>query len=100
MAQKDVAAQIGNAWALHRQGKHENAIAEFSQAVKSAPDNIDAMYGLGLAQRSAKLREAAIRTFDQCRQMVTRALEATPGNDRLEILERMCQQRLAELGQE
>jgi tetratricopeptide (TPR) repeat protein len=100
MAQKDVAAQIGNAWALHRQGKHENAIAEFSQAMKSAPDNIDAVYGLGLSQRGAKMREAAIRTFEQCQQMVAAALQTDPTSDRLEILEKMCQQRLAELRQE
>ncbi len=100
MAQKDVAAQIGNAWALHRQGKHENAISEFSLAMKNAPDNLDAVYGLGLAQRSAKMREAALRTFEQCQQLVKKALEADPSSDRLEILDRMCQQRLAELGQE
>jgi tetratricopeptide (TPR) repeat protein len=100
MAQKDVATQIGNAWALHRQGKHENAIAEFSQAMKSSPDNIDAVYGLGLAQRSAKMREAAVRTFEQCHQLVKKALETDPSSDRLEIMEKMCQQRLAELGQE
>ncbi len=98
MAQNDLGEKIGAAWALHRQGNHDGAIAQFTALVRQEPNHIDAMYGLGLAQRSSGQKDEAIKTFENCRALVNRALADNPGDDKYEILQRMVSQRLAELG--
>lgn len=89
--------QIAQAWAQHRQGNHDAAVKAFSQVVSTAPDNIDALFGLGLAQRANHQTDAALETFERCRALIAAQLEANPGEDRYEMLTRMINQRLAEL---
>jgi tetratricopeptide (TPR) repeat protein len=97
MATEEYIAQLGHAWALHREGRNEPAIDEFTQMLREAPDNIDVLYGLGLAQRAAHLREEAKQTFERCLSLVDQALEQNPDEDRYEMLQRFLHQRLAEL---
>jgi tetratricopeptide (TPR) repeat protein len=97
MALNEYAVELGRAWALHREGRNETAMDEFNQMLREAPDNIDALYGLGLAQRALHMYDKAKQTFDQCLVLVNRALEENPGEDRYEMLQRFIHQRLAEI---
>lgn len=98
MAMNDFAVQLGRAWALHREGRNELAIDEFNQLLRAAPNHIDALYGLGLAQRGAHMNDAAKQSFERCLLLVNQALDENPGEDRYEMLHRFIQQRLAEMG--
>lgn len=98
MGQKEFGEKIGSAWARHRQGSQDNAIADFAALLRQEPGSIDALYGMGLAQRSAGQKDAAIKTFQECLTLVNRGLADAPGDDKYEILQRMVSQRLAELG--
>ena len=97
MADQEFGEQLGSAWALHRQGHNESAIREFSSLLQVSNDNIDALYGIALAQRSAGELEEAKTTFARCLVQIDEALKANPGEDRYEMLKKMVTQRLAEL---
>lgn len=109
--QNSTAERVGQAWHHHREGRNDASIAEFEAILKQHPRDIDALYGLGLAQKSAGRQEAAVEAFKHALQLVeeTRAIHLssrresetsikTPEDDRFTILIRMVQQRLAELG--
>ncbi len=97
MAKQENAEQLAHAWTLHRQGQNEDAIREFSGLVQSSTDSIDALYGLGLAQRSAGQLETAKATFERCRAQIVDALKEHPTEDRYEMLQKLTSQRLAEI---
>lgn len=108
----NLAERIADAWHQHRQGQDDAAIKAFEAIVKSNPDDIDANYGLGLAQKAAGQQAAAIATFQRTLQMVQDARQTyttsrnqehhednikTPEDDRFQMLYRMVNQRLTEL---
>jgi Tfp pilus assembly protein PilF len=97
MANQDYADQIARAWSLHRQGQNDAAAREFQSLLALTGDNMDVLYGLGLAQRGSGQVEAAQETFEKCLEKIVSALETHPGEDRYEMLEKMTRQRLAEL---
>jgi len=97
MANQDYAEHLARAWALHRQGQNEAAIREFNGLLLISKDNMDALYGLGLAQRSAGDLEVAAETLERCVGQIQAALADHPNEDRYEMLEKMAKQRLAEL---
>ncbi len=95
------ASPINQAWMLQRDGKTAEAVAEFERVIKAAPDDIDALYGLGLTLRYAGRKAEAIQYFQQALNLVEQghASERTDANmDRWLMLTRMIRQRLAELG--
>ncbi len=94
---QEYAEQLGRAWALHRQGQNDSAIHEFSGLLQTSANNIDALYGLALAQRSSGQTEAAQTTFERCLAQINEALTTHPNEDRYEMLEKMTRQRLDEL---
>ncbi len=94
---QDYAKELGSAWALHRKGQNDEAIGEFNKLLQLSANNIDGMYGLGLAQRSAGSTEAARATFEKCIATIKTALAEHPGEDRYEMLSRMAKQRLDEV---
>lgn len=120
MAENQAMAQeIGQAWGQHRAGRNDEAISSFEQVLTNVPDSIDALYGLGLAQRATGNSDGAVESFQKALQLakdgfeslqkeknenketggvVTLADLATPEEDRFMMLERMIAQRLAELG--
>lgn len=87
------AAQIGQAWANLRQGNAANAASEFEQILKSAPNHIDALYGLGLTRAAQGQNQSAETTFQQCLELVEKE-RAAGFNDRWEMLQRMLKQRI------
>jgi tetratricopeptide (TPR) repeat protein len=116
MSTDNMAAQIGHAWGHQRAGEPEVAIKEFEQILRQDPDNIDALYGIGLAQRTAGRYEEALENFQHALAVVDdrdsagrTAREAaandfqterikpnTPEDDRYMMLTRMLKQRIDE----
>ncbi|NDJ60316.1 MAG: tetratricopeptide repeat protein [Chloroflexi bacterium] len=97
MSQNGIGDQLGQAWAYHRAGQQDEAAQAFQQILNTNANHIDALFGLGLAQRGSQQPDAALETFQRCLTLVNQALEAEPGSDRYEILQRMLEQRIAEI---
>lgn len=115
MSDAVIAAQIGKAWALNRERRFTDAVREFENILKSAPEDVDALYGLGLALKNDHQNEAAIKIFQKVYKMTQDAafnpqavdvhaqghmedtLHVQGQNDRFLMLTRMIKQRLAEL---
>jgi Flp pilus assembly protein TadD len=90
---------LGQAWRSHVTGRDEVALNEFEKIANASPDDMDALYGLGLAQRSAGKGDEAIASFQ--RIMAVLAQQSTEDEDernRLEMLRRMVLQQLEFLG--
>jgi Tfp pilus assembly protein PilF len=105
MSNENIAADIGRAWRLLREGKSEAAIGEFDRILKSDGNSVDGHYGMGLAQRNTGKHDAALKHFQKASELVESAIKIrnhTPGernmpeDDRYMMLARMLQQRLAE----
>ena len=94
---QEYAEQLGRAWALHRKGQNDDAIREFNGLLQTSANNMDALYGLGLAQRSSGKIEAAQDSFAKCATAIDSALQEHPHEDRYQMLERMAKQRIDEL---
>ncbi len=97
---QDYAQQLGRAWQLHRQGQNDDAIREFNGMLKLSTNNPDALYGLGLAQRSNHQLEVAQSTFQQCLTELDGLVAANPHEDRYQMLLKMAKQRIDELQNE
>lgn len=95
-ASTDFRDELGKAWAKHRSGHHEEAIEIFKSILQQDAKQTNALYGLGLAQRSKGDLQAAIDTFQSCLAEVKAGLAAQPGEDHYEMLQRMLEQRLSE----
>ena len=111
-SQSNVSELVSRAWNLQREGKASAAVTEFQKIVQQHPKDIDAAYGLGLAQKSAGQIEDAIRTFTNALGLINDSKQMyessrvrnpeqdnikTPEDDRFQMLNRMVSQRLAEL---
>lgn len=105
-------SNVSNAWRYQREHQASTAVSEFEKILKQDANNIDALYGLGLALRDSGKKEAAIGQFQQVLKLVESAALArrptatnqeeirvpnTPDDDRYMMLARMIKQRLAEL---
>lgn len=111
-AQSNVSELISRAWNLQREGKASAAVIEFQKIVQQYPKDIDAAYGLGLAQKTSGQIEDAIRTFTNALSLINDSKQTyeasrsrspeqenikTPEDDRFQMLSRMVNQRLSEL---
>ncbi len=116
MGNETIAAQIGRAWHYQRDGQADNAIQEFEKILRQAPDDIDANYGMGLAQRTTGHHQKAIEYFQHALDIVDQKDSAgriardaaandfqterikpnTAEDDRYMMLTRMLKQRLDE----
>ncbi len=107
--------RVGQAWRLHREGDNDGAIRIFDSVISANPDNVDALYGLGLAHKASGNLGAAADAFRQALEKTESALSAvkttsqTEGNlgdndletnfdDRYMMLTRMLSQRLEDVG--
>ncbi len=86
---------LGRAWRSHLVGRDDTAIEEFRKLVAAAPDDIDALYGLGMALRSAGQGREARETFDKVLELLSKQ-EASGADDanRIQMLRRMVQQQI------
>jgi tetratricopeptide (TPR) repeat protein len=111
-SQSNVSELISRAWNLQREGKASAAVTEFQKIVQQHPKDIDAAYGLGLAQKASGQVEDAIRTFTVALGLINDSKQTyessrvrnseqdnikTPEDDRFQMLSRMVNQRLTEL---
>jgi tetratricopeptide (TPR) repeat protein len=108
MSQNTNDALIGKAWGAHRAGNNTEAIRDFEQVLKADKENVDAYYGLGLAQRAQGQYAAAKTAFEKALQFAQQKKVALQGvkqennletqeDDRYMMLIRMLNQRLEEL---
>ena len=116
MGNETIASQVGRAWRYQREGQADSAVTEFEKILRQDPDDIDANYGMGLAQRSAGHPQAAVEYFQHALDIVDKKDSAgriardaaandfqterikpnTAEDDRYMMLTRMLKQRLAE----
>ena len=106
--------RIGEAWRLHREGDNHSAIDIFQDIIRTAPENVDAYYGLGLAHKAAGDRAASAEAFqtalayaEQAYAAIQQASHAeghhgatdldTNADDRFMMLTRMLKQRLEDV---
>ena len=105
----NVNSLVTQAWNHHREGRASAAVTEFEKIVQQTPQDVDAHYGLGLAQKAAGQTAAAINTFKRTLEIISENQKKedaqrnqdedyvkTPEDDRLMMLQRMVSQRLAE----
>ncbi|MBC8098977.1 MAG: tetratricopeptide repeat protein [Armatimonadetes bacterium] len=109
MSQNSTEALIGKAWQTHQAGRNADAIREFEQLVSANPENVDAYYGLGLAQRASGQPAAAQASWERALMLATTKLDAIRGihknehnaetldDDRYMMLIRMISQRIEEV---
>ncbi|MBI1279480.1 MAG: hypothetical protein GC179_15225 [Anaerolineaceae bacterium] len=112
MSSNPINASISHAWRHQREHQAATAVPEFEKILKQDENNLDALYGMGLALRDSGNKEGAIQNFQRCLELVTAAAAArrpaktgedehrtanTPEDDRFMMLTRMLQQRLDEL---
>jgi cytochrome c-type biogenesis protein CcmH/NrfG len=99
MSNDQLANQLAQAWTFLQSGRGSEAQRAFQGILQNNTNDIDALYGLGLAQRMQK--DAAARaTFEQCLQNIEslKKNESKSNSDRAQMLERIIKQRLSELG--
>jgi tetratricopeptide (TPR) repeat protein len=108
MAENTNETRIGEGWGLHRAGQNDEAIRVFDEVLRTDRNNIDAHYGLGLAQRARHMNAQALESFKTALELSERRLEeirgasqendlSTTGDDRYMMLIRMIKQRIEEL---
>lgn len=109
MASSSVDDQVRRAWQHQRVGKSDDAVDAFAQIVRDHPQDIDARYGLGLAQKSAGMPGEAVLSFRGALQLVVDGQRVedekhddadrikSPEDDRLTMLARMLNQRIGEI---
>lgn len=97
--------RIGEAWKQHRMGNNDSAVQAFRDILNSNPGDIDALYGLGLAQRAGGDGDGAVETFNKALTVAQEGLDINSNNnnlnttqdDRFLMLHQMISQRLEEL---
>jgi len=112
-ARRERQKMVGKAWEQHRQSQNIDAIRAFDDVLNVKPNDVDALYGRGLAQRASGDKSGATKSFQVAYDFVTKTTEAlqkariiedgsnnlkTTEDDRYMMLARMCRQRLDELG--
>lgn len=75
MADNPIDKKIGLAWKSHRQGMQDQAILEFREILHQDPNHLDALYGLGLAQKASGKKDDAQETFEKLRQLLDDIME-------------------------
>jgi hypothetical protein len=98
MANEGTSAQIGQAWRSHREGSSDIAIEQFGRILRGTPDSIDANYGLGLANKAAGNKTAAVEAFQRALDLADKVEPTSQEErDRYMMLSRMISQRLEEI---
>ena len=97
MYNTNVTSAVGKAWALHRNGDNDQAAKEFERLLSQNADDLDANFGLGLVLKALGSKDKALTTFQKTVELTAKGLSEKPGDDRLMMLRRMSQQRIAEI---
>jgi tetratricopeptide (TPR) repeat protein len=97
MAADDFTTELSEAWGYHRAGRNDEAHKTFDRILSRQPDQVDALFGIGLVQRVLGMKDKSIESFDRCRKVAQKELDADPGADRYLMLLKMIQQRIHEV---
>lgn len=76
--------RIGEAWRQHRMGNHDAAVTGFRDILAKHPGHIDALYGLGLAQRANGDSDSARESFNKAIDLAKEALSAVNKTSEIE----------------
>lgn len=88
---------IGEAWKYHYSGDHDMAIMKFNELTQQHPQHVDALYGLGLSQKSTGDAQAAKATFIRLQDILKDKL-ADDDDVRARMVYRMVKQQLELIG--
>lgn len=100
MADNPIDKKIGAAWKSHRQGMQDQAILEFREILHQDPNHLDALYGLGLAQKASGNKADAEETFLKLKNLLEEILEEQDDlpieerEERYVMISQMVQQQL------
>lgn len=97
MADSQFDSVAAEAWKAHREGRHDVAIQDFRAILEQDPTHMDALYGLGLAQKAVDDKLGAKVSFGKLRDLLQKIIdegESTDGN-RMQL--NMVNQRLKNL---
>jgi hypothetical protein len=97
MADSQLDSAVSEAWKAHREGRHDVAIQDFRAILDQDAQHMDALYGLGLAQKAVDDKLGAKVSFGKLRDLLQRIIdegESTDGN-RMQL--NMVNQRLKNL---
>jgi tetratricopeptide (TPR) repeat protein len=85
---QDLEGFIRRGWAFHSRGQHDKAEADFHQAIRIAPNSIDANYVLGLIYKAEGKKEQAVQSF----KTVIKLIKANELEDKIraEMLRRLA----------
>lgn len=117
MATMHTEERIGSAWRKHRDGDYRGAMDIFDEILRKTPNNIDALYGMGLARYGNGDATGAVESFTKALELARASLRAievtsvvdghrgsndldTYEDDRYLMLTRMISQRLTEIEEE
>lgn len=103
MSDNPIDHEIGEAWKAHRQGFHDTAVQQFREILDRDPENLDALYGLGLAVKAAGNEGEAKEIFLHLQTQiegVSAEEEATGAPGRYFMLANMVKQQIHQLDQE
>ena len=76
MSSMPAAEKVGQAWRMHRDNDNQGAISAFNDILSSHPESVDALYGLGLAQKARGANADAAAAFTQALDITQNALSA------------------------
>jgi Flp pilus assembly protein TadD len=86
---------LGQAWLSHTYGRNEQALQEFEKLAAASPEDLDVLYGLGMAQRRAGQLEDAVATFKKILGLLDNMeTEDEDEHNRIEMLTRMTTQQI------
>jgi tetratricopeptide (TPR) repeat protein len=103
MSENPIDHEIGEAWKAHRQGFQDTAIQQFREILDKDPNNLDALYGLGLAEKAAGNDDEAKEIFLHLQTQIedVSAEEASSGHPgKFFMLANMVKQQISQLDQE
>lgn len=86
---------LGQAWHAHVVGRDDSAVEEFRKLAEKSPNDVDVLYGFGLALRGAGQKEEALAVFNRLLEILQSVNpESDDEANRLEMLTRMVNQQI------
>ena len=90
---KSAEARCNLGWGYYGQGKYDDAINEFQEALKLDMNTVDAYYGLGLAHKGREAKAEAMAAFEKAAVLASQS----PDRVRAQMLVRLIHGQLNEL---
>jgi Tfp pilus assembly protein PilF len=108
MTKEELSVMVGDGWEAVRKGDARAALDVFRRVLNDDNENVDAHYGLGLAQRASGDNVSAKTSFETAKRIAERELAlirkggssndlSTTRDDRYMMLIRMLEQRISEV---